>query len=89
LALARNIQRLAPGDFCRFAAGRQGPISAQCKTNPGCKGATLACQRLGSVREVLQNSPARVGHGMMVIFDVTNLMEGPCHDQVEDSAVWR
>jgi hypothetical protein len=32
--------------LCRFAAGRQDQIGTQCKTNPGCKGATLACQRL-------------------------------------------
>jgi hypothetical protein len=26
---------------------------------------------------------------MMVMFDVTNPVEGACHDQVEDSAIWR
>jgi hypothetical protein len=44
---------------------------------------------MGSVGQVLQNSRGRVGHGMMVMFDVTRPVERPCHDQVEDSAVWR
>jgi hypothetical protein len=43
----------------------------------------------GSVREVLQNSPDWVGHGMMVMFDVTKPVERACHDQFEDSAIGR
>jgi hypothetical protein len=42
-----------------------------------------------SVREVLQNLGWVGGHGKVVMFEVTNPVEGRCHDQVEVSAVWR
>jgi len=44
---------------------------------------------VGSVCEVLQKYRDGVGHGMMVMFDVTDPVERACHDQDEDSVFGR
>ena len=86
------MQRIAcPGldpGVIATATGRAGRAGWHCASPSSRRGRTSAASLSpgGSVRKVLQKALKGVGHGKVVKFEITNPVEGRCHDQVEDRA---